>query len=176
MNATHSDAPTIESDLMIEDTVLGLQADPVVHERHRNADPVARAGEELTLLLRRSRSLARDLAHELHPELDPAGFACLVLLRDDPTLRAADLAHALGVDKSTVSRDLGRLQQIGLIARFPHPGDGRARVIELTPAAVEQLDQVRSEHQANLQKALMTWPAAEVETLCVLLERLRDAI
>nr|WP_279591103.1 helix-turn-helix domain-containing protein [Modestobacter marinus] len=41
--------------------------------------------------------------------------------------RATDLVARLGMDMSTVSRQVASLVALGLVERVPHPGDGRVR-------------------------------------------------
>lgn len=49
-----------------------------------------------------------------------------------PTQR--DIGDRLGMDPNTVSQVIRGLQQRELLERAPHPGDGRARALWLTPA------------------------------------------
>ena len=58
---------------------------------------------------------------------------CSSLLQDAGPLRASDLVARLGLDKSTVSRQVASLVDLGLVDRGADPDDGRAQV--LTPSA-----------------------------------------
>ncbi len=51
-------------------------------------------------------------------------------LADPLTMR--DIADRIGCDPSTISLTASKLEQGGLIARRPHPKDGRKRVLVLT--------------------------------------------
>ena len=88
---------------------------------------------EIGLLLRRARAISSRLAGQLHPDLDGAAFGLLALLQDAGPLRASDLVARLGLDKSTVSRQVASLVGLGLVDRSADPDDGRAQV--LTPSA-----------------------------------------
>ena len=92
-----------------------------------------RLEREIGLLLRRSRAISARLASELHPDLDGAAYGLLALLQDGGPLRASDLVARLGLDKSTVSRQVASLVDLGLVDRAADPDDGRAQV--LTPSA-----------------------------------------
>ena len=92
-----------------------------------------RLEREIGLLLRRARAISARLAGELHPDLDGAAYGLLALLEDAGPLRAGDLVARLGLDKSTVSRQVSHLADLGLVDRAADPVDGRAQV--LTPSA-----------------------------------------
>ena len=68
--------------------------------------PSSRLEREIGLLLRRSRAISARLAGELHPDLDGAAYGLLSLLQDAGPLRASELVTRLGLDKSTVSRQV----------------------------------------------------------------------
>ncbi|MCW2577621.1 MAG: hypothetical protein JWR66_3651, partial [Modestobacter sp.] len=72
---------------------------------------------EIALLLRRSRAIQGRLAGELHADLDGAAYGLLVLLDDAGPLRASDVVARLGLDKSTVSRQVASLVDLGLVHR-----------------------------------------------------------
>ena len=66
----------------------------------------SRLEREIGLLLRRSRAISARLAGELHPDLDGAAYGLLALLQDAGPLRASELVTRIGLDKSTVSRQV----------------------------------------------------------------------
>ncbi|QMU68778.1 MarR family winged helix-turn-helix transcriptional regulator [Streptacidiphilus sp. P02-A3a] len=62
-----------------------------------------------------------------------------------------DLAAALKLDASTVTRTLQRLEQQGLLSRSPSPADGRSTIVSLTPKGAElrcQVEQLWGELEA----------------------------
>jgi CRP-like cAMP-binding protein len=65
------------------------------------------------------RSAGQRLASFLLQEADDAGSASVVL-------NQRDFASALGLGRQTVSRELGRLEQLGLVER----GRGRVRIVD----------------------------------------------
>lgn len=80
-----------------------------------------------------------------------------------------ELAAAYGISRGPLREALQRLEQRRLIERIPHVG---ARVIELTPARLEDLYQVRAELEAmacRLAAARIT--ATEISQLEHLLDR-----
>jgi len=120
---------------------------------------------ELAFLWRRVRRLSIDLARQVDDGLEAAAYGLLGLLADGGDVRAADLAEKLGLDKSTVSRQVTQMESIGLIQRVPDPQDGRARV-----------QQLRAARGRWFGEALEDWPAADVDTLAVLLKHLNESL
>ncbi|TYP87921.1 MarR family winged helix-turn-helix transcriptional regulator [Blastococcus xanthinilyticus] len=127
---------------------------------------------EIGLLLRRSRAISARLARELHPDLDGAAYGLLALLEDAGPLRAGDLVLRLGLDKSTVSRQVASLVELGLVDRVADPDDGRAQVLSPSAEGAARLAGIRAARRARWESDLAGWPADDVATLAVLLERL----
>jgi DNA-binding MarR family transcriptional regulator len=126
---------------------------------------------ELGFLLRRARALQARTAAQFHPDLEPAALGLLALLQDEGPLRASDLVIRLGLDKSTVSRQVTSLVDLGLVDREPDPDDGRAQVLRPSATGAERLAHVRAARRAYLRTELGDWPAEDVEALGGLLER-----
>ncbi len=127
---------------------------------------------EIGLLLRRSRAISARLARELHPELDGAAYGLLALLQDTGPLRASDLVTRLGLDKSTVSRQISSLVDLGLVDRAADPDDGRAQVLTPSAEGAARLTRIRDARRARWEADLSDWPAEDVATLGELLARL----
>jgi DNA-binding MarR family transcriptional regulator len=131
-----------------------------------------RLEREIGLLLRRARALSARLAGELHPDLDGAAYGLLALLVDAGPLRAGDLVARLGLDKSTVSRQVSHLVDLGLVDRAADPVDGRAQVLTASAEGSARLAGIRETRRARWEADLGDWPAEDVATLAELLARL----
>lgn len=127
---------------------------------------------EIGLLLRRSRAISTRLAGQLHPDLDGAAFGLLALLQDAGPLRASDLVARLGLDKSTVSRQVASLVGLGLVDRSADPDDGRAQVLTPSAEGAARLAEIRDARRERWEADLGHWPAHDVATLAELLHRL----
>jgi DNA-binding MarR family transcriptional regulator len=134
-------------------------------------DAFVRVEREIALLLRRSRAISARLSRELHPDLDGAAYGMLALLHDTGPLRASDLVLRLGLDKSTVSRQIASLVDLGLVTREADPADGRAQVLSTSAEGTARLTGIRKVRRARWEADLAHWPAADVATLASLLER-----
>ena len=131
-----------------------------------------RLEREIGLLLRRSRAISARLARELHPDLDGAAYGLLALLQDAGPLRASDLVARLGLDKSTVSRQVSSLVDLGMVTREPDPDDGRAQVLSTSAEGSARLARIREVRRARWEADMSGWPAQDVATLGELLARL----
>ena len=140
--------------------------DPEPHEAF------GRLEREIALLLRRSRAISARLAGELHPDLDGAAYGLLALLQDAGPLRASDLVARLGLDKSTVSRQVASLAHLGLVVRDADPDDGRAQVLTPSAEGSARLERIREVRRARWEADLGDWPAEDVAVLGELLGRL----
>ncbi|MBD0691171.1 MarR family winged helix-turn-helix transcriptional regulator [Streptomyces sp. CBMA123] len=89
---------------------------------------------------------------------------------EPPTMR--DVAARLNCDPSTVSLAADKLQSMGLVARRPHPSDGRKRILVLTEQGHELWEALRSRlHASGLFAGL---DAREQDTLLALLTKMRN--
>ena len=127
---------------------------------------------EVALLLRRSRAISARLAGELHRGLDGSAYGLLVLLDDAGPLRASELVSKLGLDKSTVSRQVSSLVHLGLVDRAADPDDGRAHVLSTSAEGHRRLSEIRDTRRARWESDLAHWPSDDVATLAELLGRL----
>jgi DNA-binding MarR family transcriptional regulator len=139
---------------------------PVEHEAF------VRLEREIGLLLRRSRAISARLARELHPDLDGAAYGLLALLQDAGPLRASSLVTRLGLDKSTVSRQLSSLVDLGLVDRAADPADGRAQVLTPSAEGSARLSRIREARRARWESDMADWPQEDVVRLGELLARL----
>jgi DNA-binding MarR family transcriptional regulator len=133
---------------------------------------------ELSRLLRRARSAQQRTAADVHPDLDSAGYAVLVAVRDLAAAgggaRGGDISDVLGLHKSTTSRNLTTLEDLGLIERIPDPLDARARQVRLTASGAEALERSVSGRRERLRARLADWEAQDVSDLARLLRKLSD--
>ena len=100
--------------------------------------------------------LARLFAEGLRQRVEPLGIvpgqfpALLELwLQDGQTQK--QLVEKLDIEQATLANTLSRMERDGLITREPHPDDGRARIVKLTPKAKAiQKDAYEAAKKTNL--------------------------
>jgi DNA-binding MarR family transcriptional regulator len=70
----------------------------------------------------------------------------------------SDLASFNGVDNSTITPKLQRLEVDGLVVRRPDPDDRRAVLVEATPAGCRLLKRLRRSRANVVEEGLATLP------------------
>jgi DNA-binding MarR family transcriptional regulator len=90
--------------------------------------------------------LRESVAAELHARLREQGFAeirpahgCVFGNIDHEGSRLTELADRSGLTKQSVGEAVADLERLGFVERVPDPGDGRAKIIRLTPHGAEAL-------------------------------------
>ena len=89
-------------------------------------------------------------------------------------MRASDLAAALKLDASTVSRQTHKLVDTGLIERTIDPVDGRACLLAVSERGREALAAAVSFRTVQLAELLKEWSPRDRGQLTALLDRLAD--
>jgi DNA-binding MarR family transcriptional regulator len=121
------------------------------------------------------------LIHELDEELRElhgftlGDFDVLVQLAEAPRgrLRMCDLAAAVVLSPSGLSRRVERLERAGLVGRERAERDARNIEAHLTPAGRRQLARVRKTHRAGVRERFVDhFDSDELEVLGGLLSRL----
>jgi DNA-binding MarR family transcriptional regulator len=159
-------------------STLGQEAcvtDPVRDPSVSGDDPYESVERQLALLLRRARRMSASIAAEVHPGLDATAYGMLVLLDAHGPVRAADIVGILGLDKSTVSRQLSALSDLGLAERLPDPTDRRASLVQVTAVGHERLTRAREDRLVHLRTFLRSWPEDDVSELARLLNCLNSS-
>ena len=135
-----------------------------------------RLERELAVLLRRSRAISRDMARQVHPDLEPEAYSLLVRLDDVGGARPSDLAAYFGIGKPTLSRQVQLLERLGLLTRHDDPSDRRAVVLALSDQGRRQVHEAREARRAQLRDVIADWDEADVEQFATLLHRLTSSV
>jgi DNA-binding MarR family transcriptional regulator len=93
--------------------------------------------------------------------MDRASYLLLLRLESDGPQRVARLAAALGLDGSTVTRQVAALDAGGWVERRTDPLDARATVVEATPAGLAAMDELRRYRQGRIEVLFGDWTPAE---------------
>ncbi|MEV7319827.1 MarR family transcriptional regulator [Streptomyces sp. NPDC093970] len=131
--------------------------------------------EELARQLSAVGAVKRDLARILPHECPAGSAAVLTLLGRFGSMRMSKLAELLAVDMSVTSRHVAHVAERGWIERSPDPADKRSRILHLTPAGVETLQDLSRRSTELLTERLGDWSDEEVDQLIRLMTRLRDS-
>ncbi len=140
-------------------------------DRGNGLGPFEGLEREVRLVIRRAQSSGASIAQRVHPELDASAYPLLAHIAERPGARGSDLASFFGVGRATVSRQLSRLVELGLVERTVDPDDSRGQRITLTPDGVDRFERARTSRVAMLEGALATWETDDVAQLARLLNR-----
>jgi DNA-binding MarR family transcriptional regulator len=108
--------------------------------------------------------------------LTVAQAAALEALRLEGAQRLGALCRRLGVDASTLTRNVDRLETAGLVERVSDPDDGRAVTVQLTADGRRAAAQVEQQELGFAQAVLERLPAAERKAALPALEALLGAV
>jgi DNA-binding MarR family transcriptional regulator len=125
-------------------------------------------------LLKRLGFAAKDRSHAAFEGsgLSAFHYAVLALLEEDPRETQAQIADALGYDRSLIVRLLDELEEREFVIRKRDPEDRRRHVVKLTAAGRSMLVDLRAIVQRLERDYLAPLSAEEQETLHVLLTKL----
>jgi DNA-binding MarR family transcriptional regulator len=105
------------------------------------------------------RKAARGLSRRYEEALRPLGlkagqFSILAALLDAGDAALGTVSQRLGMDRTTLNRNLRPLERRGLVASHPDPEDGRTRRIALTAEGRQVMD-----------RAIPLWRQAQADSL-----------
>ncbi len=118
-----------------------------------------------------SRRLHASLHPELGTKLTPSKLRALELLAQHDGLRVGELADRVGVDDTTATRLVDRLEQLGLAERRGEEGDRRAILVGLTAEGRELVSGVAAQRQEFFADVLASLDAEERVQLVRLTEK-----
>jgi len=130
--------------------------------------------------LRTHNQLLRQLEHQLqaHGKIALGGYDVLVQLAEAPDnrLRMSELAEAVLLSRSGLTRLVDRLQKDGLVERQPDPGDARGMYTVLTGKGRDSLRDASRVHLAGVSDLVLTrLSEAELRQLQALMVKLDPA-
>lgn len=108
--------------------------------------------------------------------LEGSGLGVLYHLTSSGPTRTSQLADLLGLDPSTTSRHVASLERSGHVERVPDPDDGRAWLVQASPAGHRAFEDTRALRNALLARVLGGWEPAEVDAFAAALARFNDAV
>ena len=132
---------------------------------------IARLEGELAFLVRRLETNHRKRGYPM----ERAQYLLLAQVQDGEK-STGEIAEALGLDHSTVVRQLAAVERLGFAERRPHPRDGRSVLAGITAFGAAAIAEMRAERRARLGVILVEWSEDEREQLSSLLGRFNAAL
>lgn len=108
--------------------------------------------------------------------LDRALFPLLVGIERFGPIGVVEMADRVGRDYTTVSRQVAKLESLGLVDRQPSATDRRSREAVATPAGKAMTTRVDAARERILRAVFANWEEAEFEALVRLMRKFADAV
>jgi DNA-binding MarR family transcriptional regulator len=120
----------------------------------------------------------RDVAllKEAGIKLDRALFPLLVGIARFGPISVVDLAARAGRDHTTVSRQVAKLESLGLVERQPGASDKRVREALVSLSGQAMVDRIDAARERIGRAVLSSWEESELDDLVRLMRRFADAI
>lgn len=131
---------------------------------------------QLAVYARRAEQTRLGGLGQARNSMDRAAYLLLNRLDQEGPMGVKALAAGMGIDSSTVTRQVAPLVESGLVKRTSHPEDGRAVVLQLSPRGEARLEEVRSSRRNLMQLITKDWTEEERGTFCKLLTRFNTAM
>lgn len=131
---------------------------------------------EVAVFARRAEQTRLGGVGQVRNSMDRAAYLLLNRLDNEGPMGVKALAASMGIDSSTVTRQVAPLVDTGLVKRTSHPEDGRAVVLQLSPRGASRLEEVRSSRRQLMAELTDDWAPEEREAFCALLTRFNTAL
>ncbi len=128
----------------------------------------------VTLMNRPQRDEA--LVRDAGIALDRALFPLLVGIERRGPIGIVDLAAGVGRDYSTVSRQVAKLESLGLAERRQSAADRRVNEAAITAKGKAMTDKIDAARERIALTVFETWEADEVEELVRLMRKFADSM
>lgn len=114
------------------------------------------------------------LIEEAGIPLDRALFPLLARVARYGPIGVVDLADRTGRDHTTVSRQMAKLEELGLVVRQPSASDRRVREAVVSDKGQAMVGLLNAARERLANRVLASWSDAELDSLRHLLRRLAD--
>ncbi|SMG19697.1 DNA-binding transcriptional regulator, MarR family [Paracoccus sp. J56] len=108
--------------------------------------------------------------------LDRALFPLLVGIERRGPIGVVELADGVGRDYTTVSRQVSKLESLGLVERRQSPTDRRVNKAVVTAKGKEMTDKIDAARERIAMAAFANWEPGEVDELVRLMRKFADAM
>lgn len=105
-----------------------------------------------------------------------AGGLVLGQLRDNGVMSPSELGEHLIVTRATVTGLVDSLERRGYVHRSPNPADRRSLLVEITPAGLDVVREVRTRIHRHEKALLAGFSGEELRAFIGLLHRIQDAV
>lgn len=149
-----------------------------VQDTHISSQQVRSLHDALIAIVRTINRPEPDeaLIREAGIALDRALFPLLVAIERLGPIGIVDLADGVGRDHTTVSRQVARLESLGLAERQASATDARVRAARVTAKGKAMTDRLDAARERMARQVFASWEAHDVEELVRLMGRFAAAM
>lgn len=108
---------------------------------------------------------------ELYRDLDRASYLIARTLDDAGAISINGLASALGVDATTITRQVATMEAAGLLERRADPDDGRVSIVSLSRRGRTAMRTVQLARKKRIAALLREWTQSDRRELARLLAK-----
>ena len=135
------------------------------------------ATEAVMNTIRTADALFDRIGRLLRPlNVSAAGGLVLGILRDHGRMPPSELGERLIVTRATVTGLLDSLERHGFVRRSANPADRRSLLVEITPAGLAAIQQVRTLIHRNEKAWMAGLSEQELQRYIALLHRIQDSL
>lgn len=131
---------------------------------------------EVAVFARRAEQTRLGGVGQVRNSMDRAAYLLLNRLDSEGPMGVKALAASMGIDSSTVTRQVAPLVDTGLVKRTSHPEDGRAVVLQLSPRGQARLREVCASRRRLMAELTHDWAPEERDAFTSLLTRFNGAL
>jgi DNA-binding MarR family transcriptional regulator len=135
---------------------------------------LSRLETELAVLARTLEGLSR--RSSIHRDLDRASYLIARTLSAEGATSIGGLAAGLGLDATTVTRQVATMEAAGLVVRRKDPEDGRVSLMDLTARGHRRMEEVQAARERRIGDLVSGWPADDQRRFAELLGRFNQAL
>lgn len=137
--------------------------------------PASEGADELDEIVRALLSIVRAVHKGFESmALDKGALMVLTSIRHFGKTRPSAVAEFCGLDISTISRHIKKLEEDALVERSPDPADGRAHLMRLSAKGTAMLAHAEQVRREELGSAISGWDEENRRELRTILGRLAE--
>lgn len=118
----------------------------------------------------------RSMLADTDPNLSWTDAWMLGRITDAGPFRLSELADWQEVDRSTMTTQVRRLEDLGLVSRDPDPRDGRAALVSATPTGAARHRRTKQTARSLYEKLLADWSEDDLRAAAQVARRLTDTL
>lgn len=127
-------------------------------------------GEQLNVIISSSHSLNVRTAARFDSTLQPAAFLIVRWLYSFGPTSATTLSESTAMDRSSVSRLVNQLKNLGYVKSEQSPSDRRGILISLTELGLQKTMDALKEKETEFYERIADWDDSKLETFIGLLK------